>query len=136
MITVTLETAKKLKEAWRKKRCYFEYNRMRCVHEEKNSYVLWSHSRMRIPTLNKEEIHQEFIDNPWIEAPTAQEILDELPKAVEGGYLNIEIDERWAYAIYIMDQQVHWDIEVYQTLVEALANLRIRCKENWYLLDK
>lgn len=76
------------------------------------------------------------------EAPTAQEILDELPPLIYWEqnwwrkmehYLRIEKSDNWeVYTVEYND----FDLYTNTSLVEAVAELRIRCKENWFLTPK
>ena len=74
-ITVSLETAIKLKEAGREKECSFYYQLW-----ELRYYTRWQ--------------TVQLYDDTFV-APTAQEILDELPETINGNRLFIQKYPSW-----------------------------------------
>lgn len=109
MITVSLDTAKKLKEAGWSKETIFDMSDEWEIRSTKNNY-------------------------PY-KAPTAQEILDELPD-FSGGVLECwrsEWSEKYYCTWYIKDWYPSSPVHNWLSLAEALASLRLRCKENWYI---
>ena len=115
MITVSLETAKKLKEAW-----WDKYTQL----------SIWRQWNI------------DFTDNTWessyqyLYAPTAQEILDELPKRVCWAFLEARLwwDEKIIINYHNAFEAPIWQIVLdSKNLAEAFASLRLRCKENNHL---
>lgn len=160
-ICVSLETAKKLKEAWREKETCFSYWDDRKPHKSYNcppvhQYVdskfvpfrnlsdkdlgnsrwqwmmWWWDAVFWLTDFVKGNIYDKSNKDVVIPAPTTQEILDEFEKVKE------RISIRWNYPnwrAYILERdylhdfaQGRWD-----KLVEALADLWLACKEQWYL---
>jgi hypothetical protein len=126
-ITVNMDTAKKLKRAWRTQLCDFCYDSEWFIFY-KNSY--------------------NYTDYPWpdweiFEAPTAQEILDELriyidTKSNEYGSIVLSMEwsaTRWACFYSDIKRQCNYkDMHfVWDSLAEAVAEIRLRCKENWLI---
>ena len=116
-ITVSLETAKKLKDAWWSKKCYFI-------------------ERIRSKTKPKQHLLDEY------RLPTAQELLDELPiyidtKSNEYGQIVLSMEgsatKRCAYYYDIVKEVNYIWPFVWDTLAEAVAQMRLRCKENNFL---
>lgn len=127
-ITVSLETAKKMKKAGFNKESllcweYFEQ-------AKKHSCVL---------SLT------DFTEEPYLEARTAQEIIDELPNTIDGCVLTINkvnVEKEWEkmyYWAWYLNRLLKWIhnwksvAHVWVNASEALAKLRLRCKENWYI---
>lgn len=114
MITVSLETAKKMKDAGWNKQTQFRY----CFWWDwcKDEFTLYHEDQERI----------SYTD--YYEAPTAQEILDELPSIFIWEWY---WESCWIYVNWIWvksaDALFEWN------LAENLAQLRLRCKENNYL---
>lgn len=111
-ITVSLETAMKLKEAGREKECSFYYQLW-----ELRYYTRWQ--------------TVQLYDDTFV-APTAQEILDEFEQVKE------RVKIIWSYpdwrACFLKDSRSDYDYSGRgDTVTEALADLWVECKEQWYL---
>lgn len=128
MITVSLETAKKMKSAWRGKTTIFLF-----INENKEaSYYDDGRSRSK--------------DCFVTYAPTAQEILDELPiyidtKSNEYGEIVLSIEgsatRRACFYSDIKRQCNYMDMYfVWDTLVEAVAQMYIFLSTNWCINAK
>ena len=113
-ITVSLETARKLKEAGREKECSFYYQLW-----ELRYYTRWQ--------------TVQLYDDTFV-APTAQEILDEFEQVKE------RVIIKWLYpswgALFVEEADDFIDViakGIWDTVTEALADLWVECKEQWYL---
>lgn len=109
-ITVSLETAKKMKKTGRNKQTHFVHKELRDI---KYSWAKGMHY-----------IH--------IMLPTAQEILDELPRNLWKNHF--DITHFWmtiiVWYIYMGTYLCKYESK---NLVEVFSNVRLRCKENWYI---
>ena len=133
-ITVSLDLSKRMKEAWWDKATRFEW--------DINGRV-WNWFS------TKEE--SKFDDRERYKLPTAQEILDVLPKRIrfreyKGRRWNMHIDIsdhgwedfyllRYSNDAIEMEYYKLWLIE-WSNLAEALWELWIWCEKNWYLGSK
>lgn len=119
-ITVSLETAKKLRSKWRKKDVRF----LRRMYEDE-------------PRVEYYEEWYEWFRWLLLYAPTAQEILDELPMFISFEWKEFLLtmfpyhNEYWV----VYEKKWWWAIgDVYrESLAEWLAEMWIRCKENKYI---
>lgn len=127
MLTVSIELAKKMATYGRSKEC--EYN----VIETKNWEAVY-HSDYSF-----ELTEHEMVKLTWY-APTAQEILDELP-ILKDYRLVLWSMSKWEriveYERNIIGKKHDslWECD-WDTLAEALWQLRCWCKENGYLDSK
>lgn len=123
MITVSIDTAKKLECIGREKECYF-------------TWEMWIHAQLRTKWDREADILNEkiyWIKSPYrfiAQAPTAQELLDV--------FENIGIFIMIHYHLGNYDVSAHnekFNKQVYENnLAEALAQLVIWCVENGYLI--
>ena len=123
MITVPLEIAKKMKESGWKKETFFRYER----------WDKWWTKLTRRYGLY------------WLYAPTVQEILDELPDTINDCILTlnkVNVEKEWEkmyYWAWYINRELKWlhnwksVAHVWVNASEAIAKLRLRCKENGYL---
>lgn len=119
-IVVSLEQAKLLKENGWDKYCEFYYE----CHEE--NHLLHK---------NTFDDYCEWYRFSWLEAPTAEELLQELPWNIDNTYFlkvsKVYSDgdyEIWYELYEYYDMSFIWD-----NLSDILAYLWIWCKKNWYL---
>lgn len=124
-ITVSLETAKKMKEVGWSKSCYFSKNIHTCGAEETHASCC--------PVCNT-NIPSEFT---IYELPTAQEILDELQE-LHGTRITTRrepMEGRYFFCAWYFN--LDWipisPVSNWPSMAEALSKLWMRCKENWYI---
>jgi len=124
-LTVSLELAKKMKELWWNKDDQFTY-----------FYYDW-----------KEQVNMDDINERWDDfadylcAPTAQEILDELPFKIRDGLLTVQRIGRgechqlaiWYFQTVSGIQMITSKAFCSKNLAEALWQLWCWRNENWYL---
>jgi len=131
-LTVDLPTAKKLKELWWNKECEYVWH---------VKVIPWWPANYDWPYVvhhRQNKKHAPFVNA--IEAPTAQELLDVLPR-VKSTYLEI-IRISDTYQVSYKDNEwknypiTEWEIEEASNLSNALAHTAIRCVENNYLSFK
>lgn len=138
MLTVSLELAKKMKELWRTKECWFILrDRQIYASPDKN----YTEVEFKIHPFGYELLCSQYDTWHAIEyfAPTAQEILDELPKHMEWEWLyslnicaHAEGDSRCASYAVLDNGVCVSEMFASENLAEALWQLRCWCKENWY----
>lgn len=126
MITVSSNLAKRMKESWWDKKC---------VGKRYTKSFDWT------PIGNPNVIFNLDIEDSlceWHEAPTAQEILDELPLWVWFTYFRNTVRMK----AYKMVEPKNWDNNCceslpfdleWETMAEALWELWLRCRAEWYL---
>lgn len=108
MKVVSLETAKKLKEAGFPQPLiptfYYHYDRL---------------------MYNSNQYEFEVSEKLWVAAPTADEILEKLPHAVnDGSFLHIRKDENGKYAVlYTILADTYHGFSWYENLSEAAAQM-------------
>ena len=127
-ITVSLETAKKIKKVWWEKETYFVWVEW---------WKLWQPSRSEVHSTEVMRNRIVTADAAYniYQAQTAQEFLDELPSDIEDCSLDIwKINDTYWVEYSYLQTYIDWTkFSWHKTLVEALAELRLRCKENWYI---
>lgn len=125
-ITVSLEIAKKLKEAG------FNADALLC-----REYITPAEKHSCQLSMT------DYTEEPYQEARVAQEILDELPTVIEVWRIEYMLTMTKKSALYL-DLDIEWWFHTRATLIvfdwdnlaEALAELRLRSKENGYLSSK
>lgn len=128
MNTVKLETAKKLLKNWRKTKCQFE--RFHPPYESGKAKLRFSPRDWNtyFDTSDVKAVYQ---------APTAQEILDEL-KESEGSRITVRrepLEDKYFFCAWYLDLDWIPMSPVFSgaEMAEALALLRLWCKKNGYL---
>lgn len=144
-LTVSLELAKKMKELWWEKETHFAYQpRTQWVDVWPNT---WCQERFFIEgslaTLRDRIYHSPHWEVCTFYAPTAQEILDELPRYLMREEFSMRYillvtpsDELREAYYRDMHKLTNYDdkvVFVENSVAEALWQLRCWCKENWYL---
>lgn len=126
-LTVSLELAKKMKELWWNKDDQFTY-----------FYYDWK------TKVSMDDINERWDDfDDYLCAPTAQEILDELPRYLMREEFSMRYillvtpsDELREAYYRDMHKLTNYDdkvVFVENSVAEALWELRCWCKENWHL---